>query len=367
MNVRPAGREPCACSSPINQILERLDQMDADIQAAQQAANTAVGTANSQAGVAAASAASAAQDASDALGHAAAAQQSADDALLEATNAAGSAQDAADDLADALLAIQNIESTIASVLATDIGAKVDKLTTAGFHLYTHNGSTQGEVAPDINPTAATIPIRDSNGKLFGADPASGATDKTLVTANWVSQTGDSAPNNLIHRSGSETKDGQLNLPGCYYGIRRYYIVNNDNTADNVWRKAFEITMANGRDLEIEVSCHFNNTDVQNARVKIVRTSSTTVACIVLHSEGSTAAMSSAANYVATLDNGIVSFYVYKRRRFTNLLITTDIFTNYGGYAQLPAITYTNTASNDPTTETHDHISVGTIVPYRNGA
>ena len=198
MNVRPAGREPCACNSPINQILERLDQMDADIQAAQQAANTAVGTANSQAGAAAASAASAAQDASDALGHAAAAQQSADDALLEATNAAGSAQDAADDLADALLAIQNIEATIASVLASDIGAKVDKLTTAGFHLYSHTGSTQGEVAPDINPTAATIPIRDSAGKLFGADPANGATDKTLVTANWVSQTGGGAPNNLLH-------------------------------------------------------------------------------------------------------------------------------------------------------------------------
>ena len=204
MNVRPAGREPCACNSPINQILERLDQMDADIQAAQQAANTAVGTANSQAGVAAASAASAAQDASDALGHAAAAQQSADDALLEATNAAGSAQDAADDLADALLAIQNIEATIASVLASDIGAKVDKLTTAGFHLYSHTGSTQGEVEPDINPTAATIPIRDSAGKLFGADPTNGATDKTLTTANWISQSGDSAPNNIMHRNGAET-------------------------------------------------------------------------------------------------------------------------------------------------------------------
>ena len=216
MNVIPAGREPCACNSPINQILERLDQMDADIQAAQQAANTAVGTANSQAGVAAASAASAAQDASDALGHAAAAQQSADDALLEATNAAGSAQDAADDLADALLAVQNIEATIASVLANDIGAKVDKLNTTGFHLYTHNGSTQGEVAPDINPTAATIPIRDSAGKLFGADPTNGATDKTLTTANWVSQTGDSAPNNLIHKSGNETASGIKAMWTPYY-------------------------------------------------------------------------------------------------------------------------------------------------------
>ena len=235
MNVRPAGREPCACSSPINQILERLDQMDADIASAQQAANTAVGTANSQAGVAAASAASAAQDASDALGHAAAAQQSADDALLEATNAAGSAQDAADDLADALLAIQNIEATIASVLASDIGAKVDKLTTAGFHLYSHTGSTQGEVAPDINPTAATIPIRDSAGKLFGADPANGATDKTLTTANWISQTGNSAPNNLVHRSGDETVDGEKKM--CNINNNRVSV--QTSSGDAGWRKVYE--------------------------------------------------------------------------------------------------------------------------------
>lgn len=53
-------------------------------------------------------------------------------------------------------------------------------------------------------TAATIPIRDANGRMQAADPASGATDKTLVTANWVSQTGDSSPNNLVHRSGNET-------------------------------------------------------------------------------------------------------------------------------------------------------------------
>ena len=60
-------------------------------------------------------------------------------------------------------------------------------------------------------TAATIPIRDANGRMQAADPASGATDKTLVTANWVSQTGDSSPNNLVHRSGNETKNGRLDV------------------------------------------------------------------------------------------------------------------------------------------------------------
>ena len=52
-------------------------------------------------------------------------------------------------------------------------------------------------------TAATIPIRDVNGRMQAADPASGATDKTLVTANWVSQSGSGSPNNLVHTNGNE--------------------------------------------------------------------------------------------------------------------------------------------------------------------
>ena len=251
MNVRPAGREACECASPINQILERLDQMDADIASAQQAANTAVGTATAQAGAAAASAASAQADAAAALINAGAAQQAADDAHDEAVAAAGSAQDAADDAADALLALQNIESTIASVLATDIGAKVDKLTTAGFHLYTHNGSTQGEIAPDINPTAATIPIRDSSGKLYGADPASGATDKTLVTANWASQTGDSGPNNLVHKNGNETINDIKTFTSLIQGRVNKVMT----TSANSWTLLYKRTNSNRQQWFVGFSGH----------------------------------------------------------------------------------------------------------------
>ena len=49
--------------------------------------------------------------------------------------------------------------------------------------------------------------RDAQGRAFAADPAAGATDKTLVTTNRVSQTGAEAPNNLVHRSGIETMNG----------------------------------------------------------------------------------------------------------------------------------------------------------------
>lgn len=73
---------------------------------------------------------------------------------------------------------------------------------------------------NINAVSASIPEmsatpdpykgveRDAQGRAFAADPESGATDKTLVTANWVSQTGDSGPNNLVHRSGNETILGE---------------------------------------------------------------------------------------------------------------------------------------------------------------
>lgn len=84
---------------------------------------------------------------------------------------------------------------------------------------------------NINAVSASIPEmsatpdpykgveRDAQGRAFAADPAAGATDKTLVTANWVSQTGDSAPNNLVHRSGNET----------ILGLKKYESIQAPNT------------------------------------------------------------------------------------------------------------------------------------------
>jgi len=56
-------------------------------------------------------------------------------------------------------------------------------------------------------TPNTIAKRNGSGRLVAADPASGATDKTIVNANWVSQTGSGKPNNLVHDTGDETIDG----------------------------------------------------------------------------------------------------------------------------------------------------------------
>ena len=84
-------------------------------------------------------------------------------------------------------------------------------------------------------TAATIPIRDVNGRMQAADPASGATDKSLTTANWVSQTGDSAPNNLLHKTGDENiyNEKIFNANGSYarpIGITNTSFDNTSTTA-----------------------------------------------------------------------------------------------------------------------------------------
>lgn len=97
-------------------------------------------------------------------------------------------------------------------LAVDVPNKVDKITSgSALKAYTHTGATQGEKSVVDGTTADSIAIRDANGRLQAADPASGATDKTLVTSNWVSQTGNSAPNNLVHKSGFETIAGTKQL------------------------------------------------------------------------------------------------------------------------------------------------------------
>lgn len=95
-------------------------------------------------------------------------------------------------------------------LAADVPGKLDKISSGNsLKAYTHTGQSQGETSIVNGTDANSIGLRDANGRMQAADPAAGATDKTLVTANWVSQTGDGAPNNLIHKIGNETKRGKL--------------------------------------------------------------------------------------------------------------------------------------------------------------
>lgn len=102
-------------------------------------------------------------------------------------------------------------------LAADVPGKLDKISSGStLKAYTHTGGTQGETDAVNGTDANSIGLRDANGRMQAADPAAGATDKTLVTANWVSQTGDGAPNNLLHRTGNEKVLGMKH--GLWFGV-----------------------------------------------------------------------------------------------------------------------------------------------------
>ena len=136
------------------------------------------------------------------------ARQNADSALQTNINTVSAS------LPSAAAAAVAADPTVAQ-LAADVPNKVDKITSgSSLKAYTHTGATQGETSVVDGTTANSIGIRDANGRMQAADPASGATDKTLVTANWVSQTGNSAPNNLAHRNGNETWNGEKTFPSA---------------------------------------------------------------------------------------------------------------------------------------------------------
>lgn len=110
----------------------------------------------------------------------------------------------------AAAAVSN-DPTVAQ-LAADVPGKLDKITSgSALKAYTHTGQNQGETAVINGVDTNSIGLRDANGRMQAADPAAGATDKTLVTANWISQTGEGRPNNVLHNNGSETKSGRLTM------------------------------------------------------------------------------------------------------------------------------------------------------------
>ena len=110
----------------------------------------------------------------------------------------------------AAAAVSN-DPTVAQLVA-DVPGKLDKISSgSALKAYTHTGQNQGETSVVNGIEANSIGLRDANGRLQAADPAAGATDKTLVTANWVSQTGDSGPNNILHKRGAESKVEDLTL------------------------------------------------------------------------------------------------------------------------------------------------------------
>lgn len=131
---------------------------------------------------------------------------------------------------DAELNIETLEHnyTYLSGVISSLTVTVDNLSTrvTGVNdaLVTVGTRVDALEAKDSNNVKLSgVNVQTIQGTLKANDPTSGATDKTLVTANWVSQTGDGAPNNLIHSNGTEviygTKIHQSGLLGNTIQLR----------------------------------------------------------------------------------------------------------------------------------------------------
>ena len=106
------------------------------------------------------------------------------------------------------LARQNADST----LQNNINAALATIPGEVSSQIAADATINGLVAADAQNVKLTGAQTINGIKTFTANPkaanaASGATDTSVVNANWISQTGDSSPNNVVHRSGNETIGG----------------------------------------------------------------------------------------------------------------------------------------------------------------
>ena len=128
------------------------------------------------------------------------------------------------------------------------------------NINTLQASIPGEAAQAVanDPTVQGLVTADAqNVKLSGAQtvggvktftaipivptPAAGSTDGSVPNTNWVSQTGDSAPNNLVHKTGNETVSGVKTFNGelSVTGIDNVKMAANSNQTG--WKKLYEWT------------------------------------------------------------------------------------------------------------------------------
>ena len=210
---------------------------------------------------------------------------------------------------------------------------------------------------NINAVSANIPEmsatpdpykgveRDAQGRAFAADPESGATDKTLVTANWVSQTGDSAPNNVAHRNGDETISGvktfsdringtiQLSNVVGKYGYEGWYKALDLGAVSNFIQTKITVFSATYRNPTQYAELFVNNNDVP----QIVA-----VVC-----KGVDAAHADPSNYGVMAGNGRVIFYAKKLNLDMALVVNVEYKTAYGEYIN-PDISALGEQTADPT-------------------
>lgn len=185
------------------------------------------------------------------------------------------------DIIDHYEAIKRLQSTTKSMAdtITELGNRVtgvnDALVTVGTRV------DALETKDSNNVKLSGVNDQTIQGTLKANDPASGATDKTLVTANWASQTGDNSPNNIVHKNGSETIDGDKRF------IRSLIARGNTQYYSNFWLQNMSIdrSVYDGTRREIQVSFRDMNGQALGGLILVRKTASTEIIARVFKKDG----------------------------------------------------------------------------------
>lgn len=114
------------------------------------------------------------------------------------------------------------------------------------------------------------------------NPPSGDTSKKAVNTNWISQSGDSSPNNIVHKNGKETIDGDkiFTRSSIFRGDTKYY--------SNFWLQNMSIDRSVYDGLRREIQLSFRDmTGQQLGALMLVRKiSSTEIVARVNKKDGS---------------------------------------------------------------------------------
>lgn len=162
------------------------------------------------------------------------------------------------------LARQNADST----LQNNINAALATIPGEVSSQIAADATINGLVAADAQNVKLTgaqtitgLKTMSNNGNIIKcANAASGATDASVVNANWISQTGDSSPNNVVHRSGNETMSGTKTFNATikrnsvlYNGLSEHKISNFDNSqvpTPGIFQTIPEISIFDMNDVKI---------------------------------------------------------------------------------------------------------------------
>lgn len=235
-------------------------------------------------------------------------------------------------------AISNLTATV-NTLSGRVTNVNDALVTVGTRV------DALETKDSNNVKLSGVNAQTIQGTLKANDPANGATDKTLVTANWVSQTGDNAPNNVSHRYGNETISGVKTYSDRINGTIQLSNVVAKYGYEG-WVKAIDLgNVANYIQTKITVFTSTYRNPTQYAELFVNNNEIPQIVAIV--SKGSDATHASPSNYGVMVENDRVILYVKKLNIDMAMVVNVEYKTGYGEYVN-PDIRVLGEQTSDPT-------------------